>query len=353
MKKNIAVVGAGFFGVSVALILSKKYNVTIFDKSNEILSGASKKNQLRFHKGYHYPRSQKTLNEIRILSSLFINFFGKDVLGSTINYYGVAKENSKITYDKFLKFLKINKLSYKKYSGKYFNLKNVSGTLISEENNLNYFKIKKKINTFLKKTSIKLRLNTRFKKSLISKYDKIIIACYDQNNNLLNQLGIKPKQKYRFELIEKIIISLPIKFYNKSFMVIDGKFVSLDPYLGTPYHLLSDVHYSKIEIIKKGYFPKFKDFRKKYLNKGIVKNIKVSNFKNFIYRSSKYLPFIKDAKYVGSFFVTRTLNINKERTDERLNNIIRYNKKIYAILSGKWNTSVGLANNLSIMIKND
>jgi D-amino-acid oxidase len=199
--------------------LSKKYNVTIFDKSNEILSGASKKNQLRFHKGYHYPRSKKTLNEIRILSSLFINFFGKDVLGSTINYYGVAKENSKITYDKFLKFLKINKLSYKKYSGKYFNLKNVSGTLISEETNLNYFKIKKKINTFLKKTSIKLRLNTRFKKSLISKYDKIIIACYDQNNNLLNQLGIKPKQKYRFELIEKIIISLPIKFYNKSFMV--------------------------------------------------------------------------------------------------------------------------------------
>jgi D-amino-acid oxidase len=136
-------------------------------------------------------------------------------------------------------------------------------------------------------------------------------------------------------------------------MVIDGKFVSLDPYLGTPYHLLIDVHNSKIEIIKKGYFPKFKDFRKKYLNKGIVKNIKVSNFKNFIYRCSKYLPFIKDAKYVGSFFVTRTLNINKERTDERLNNIIRYNKKIYAILSGKWNTSVGLANNLSIMIKND
>lgn len=44
MKKNIAVVGAGFFGISAALILSKKHNVTIFDKSDEILSGASKKN---------------------------------------------------------------------------------------------------------------------------------------------------------------------------------------------------------------------------------------------------------------------------------------------------------------------
>jgi D-amino-acid oxidase len=353
MKKNIAVIGAGFFGISAAVILQKKYNVTIFDKSNEILSGASKKNQLRFHKGYHYPRSKKTLNEIRNFSYLFIKFFGKGVLGSTINYYGIAKENSKITYNKFLKFLKINKLSYKKYSGKYFNLKNVSGTLISEETNLNFFKIKKKIKIILKNLHIKLLLNTRFKKSLYTKYDKIIIACYDQNNNLLSQLGIKPKLKYRFELVEKIIISLPIKFYNKSFIVIDGKFVSLDPYLGTPYHLLSDVNNSKIEIIKKDYYPKFKDFRKKYLNKGMIKNIKVSNFKNFIESSSKYLPFIKDAKYIGSFFVTRTININKENTDERLNYITRYNKKIYTIFSGKWNTSIGLAKLLLGMINND
>ena len=353
MKKNIAVVGAGFFGISAALILSKKHNVTIFDKRDEILSGASKKNQLRFHKGYHYPRSIKTLSEIKEFSGLFLNFFGKDILGSTINYYGVAKKNSKTTYKKFLNFLNTNKLTYSKYSGKYFNLKIISGTIIRKESNLNFFKIKKRIKNYLKSTSIKLKLNTKFRKSFVIKYDKIIIACYDQNNTVLNDLGLKPKNEYRYELIEKIIIKLPSKFYKKSFMVIDGKFVSLDPYLGTKYHLLSDVENSKIEIIKKGYFPKFKDNRAKYLGSGIVNNIKISNFKIFIKKCSQYLPFLESAEYIGSYFVTRALNTNKEKTDERLNSILRYNKKIYSIHSGKWNTCIGLAKKISSTIDND
>ena len=61
-------------------------------------------------------------------------------------------------------------------------------------------------------------------------------------------------------------------------MVIDGEFVCLDPYVGTNYHLLSDVKFSKLEI-NEGKFPTFKHFNKKYLNSGIVKNIKISQFK--------------------------------------------------------------------------
>jgi D-amino-acid oxidase len=129
--------------------------------------------------------------------------------------------------------------------------------------------------------------------------------------------------------------------------------VSLDPYLGTNYHLLSDVKNSKIEIINKAYFPQFIDYRKEYLNRGIVNNIKISNFKKFIKRCSQYLPFLKDAEYIGSFFVTRALNINKEKTDERLNSILRHNKKIYSVFSGKWNTSIGLGKKISSIIDND
>ena len=36
----------------------------------------------------------------------------------------------------------------------------------------------------------------------------------------------------------------------------DGEFVNVDPYLGTKYHLLSHVKYSKLKIIK-SYFSKF------------------------------------------------------------------------------------------------
>ena len=65
--KKICIVGAGFFGISIALILSKNknYQIDLYERKKEILSETSLKNQQRFHLGYHYPRSKKTINEIK------------------------------------------------------------------------------------------------------------------------------------------------------------------------------------------------------------------------------------------------------------------------------------------------
>ena len=185
------------------------------------------------------------------------------------------------------------------------------------------------------------------KKKDLTNYDKIIIATYSNNNFILKKLGIKKLQKYKFELVEKIIIKLPKRFSKKSYVVVDGKFVCVDPYLGTNYHLLSDVKFSKLET-KIGNFPIFKNKKKKYLNKGMIKNIKISRFNQFIDRSSIYLPFLNEAKYIGSLFVIRTIQKDKEKTDERVSSIVSHSKKIKSILSGKWNNCVYLAKNFKI-----
>ena len=117
---------------------------------------------------------------------------------------------------------------------------------------------------------------------------------------------------------------------KKSYVVVDGKFVCIDPYLGTKYHLLSDVKNSKLET-KVGKFPLFKHKNTRYLNSGIIRNIKVSQFNNFIKRSSDYLPFLKDAKYIGSMFVVRAIMKNKEKTDERTSIVKIHSKKILSI----------------------
>ena len=84
---------------------------------------------------------------------------------------------------------------------------------------------------------------------------------YSNNNNLLSKLGIKNIKQFKYELVEKIVIKLPNKYKKPSFVVIDGNFVCVDPYLGTNYHLLSDVKLSKIEtLISK--FPNFKSNKK-------------------------------------------------------------------------------------------
>ena len=50
--------------------------------------------------------------------------------------------------------------------------------------------------------------------------------------------------EFKFEFVEKILIK-PKKFQKKSYVVVDGNFVCVDPYVGTNYHLLSDVKNSK------------------------------------------------------------------------------------------------------------
>lgn len=60
---KIAIVGAGIYGCHLALILrSKNHDIDLYDRANDIFSGASTHNSFRIHKGYHYPRSGKTRN---------------------------------------------------------------------------------------------------------------------------------------------------------------------------------------------------------------------------------------------------------------------------------------------------
>ena len=344
---KIAIIGAGFFGTTAALKLSKYHDVDLFEKKKDILNGASKINQFRFHLGFHYPRSKKTLNEIKSSYRLFINFFSNKVFEKTSNFYGVSNKGSKISYNSYLKVLKRFNLKYKVTNQKFDNISNL---LLTNEKVLNYFKFKQIIKNKLKNSGVNLYINTQLKKSQVNNYHKIIICTYSENNKILNDLSeIKKSKKNRYELIEKIVVKLPKKYRKKSYVIIDGKFVCLDPYLGTNYHLLSDVKYSKIEVIKKKN-PIFKSVKKKYLNDKINKNIKLSNFKKFIKHSSYYLPFLKDAKYVGSMFIVRALKVNVEKTDERTGEIQQINKRFISVFSGKWNTCVYVANKLNKLL---
>ena len=75
---KFAIIGAGFFGLSIAIKIKEKYPnslVSIFEKEKDILMGASGKNQFRCHLGYHYPRSEKTIQECKKSFREFNKYF--------------------------------------------------------------------------------------------------------------------------------------------------------------------------------------------------------------------------------------------------------------------------------------
>ena len=98
--------------------------------------------------------------------------------------------------------------------------------------------------------------------------------------------------------------------------------------------------------LKRVIFPISNQKKKNYINKGIINNQKLSDFKKFIKHGKLYFKFIKYAKYIGSFYLVRVIEINKEKTDDRLNKVDFINKKVITLLSGKWNTSVSVAKDL-------
>jgi hypothetical protein len=339
---KIAIVGAGIFGCTLSLILSKNksFEIDLFEKKKDIMQMASKYNQQRFHHGFHYPRSQNTIKEILKSKKSFENFYGTDIFGKTKNFYGLVEKNGKINKRNFINILKKNNLKYINSNHKNFSTK-IDFQILTDEKILNYFKLKKKIISKIKKSKIRLHLNKDFNLKNCINYDYIFVCTYFENNKNLANINIKNLSRFRYELIEKIVIELPKKYRNLSYVIIDGKFLCLDPYVGTNYHLLSHVKYSKLEI-KNSIYAKFKN--KNFKNVGqFIKLKKNKRFINYINDGKKYLPFLIYAKYIGSFFGVRTIEIKKEITDQRTNILKKHSSNIFSIYSGKWNTAIDIS----------
>ena len=182
---KIAIIGAGF-GTTIAIKLSKNHTVHLFEKQKDILNQASKINQFRFHLGYHYPRSKKTLIEIKSSYKMFIDFFSNDVFENTKNYYAVSDKKSQISFKKYIDIIKKFKLYYKISKIKF---PRVSNLILTKEKILNYFKFKKILKNKLRKSKVKIYYRTELKKDL-NNYDKIIICTYSSNNQILKNLGV-------------------------------------------------------------------------------------------------------------------------------------------------------------------
>ena len=70
---------ARVFWLNRFISFEQKFKVTVFEKSSDILNQSSKVNQFRFHLGYHYPRSKKTIKEIKENSLNLSNFTKKRI----------------------------------------------------------------------------------------------------------------------------------------------------------------------------------------------------------------------------------------------------------------------------------
>ena len=112
--------------------------------------------------------------------------------------------------------------------------------------------------------------------------------------------------------------------------------------VGSGYFIIGDVVNTVLET-SIGKIPEFDIKFNKILNQGIIKNPPITNYKKFIESGSRFMPQLKNAKYVGSSFCIKTVLPNVEKTDSRPTLVEKIDEKTISVFSGKIPTCVETA----------
>lgn len=357
-KKKVAIIGGGIFGTNCAIELAKFCDVTIFEKNSSLLSEASFVNQYRHHWGYHYPRSQETVDDIRFAIRDFENLYQKAIVRNFPTYYSIAKEGSKVNAQEYVKFCDRNKLPYtvEHPDPAYLNRDKATTCLKTFEPIYDYLILKKIVRVLLKKRGVKIKFNSEVVGAKITNdgekilsikkagdlttehFDYVVNVTYARHNQFCKWLGF-PIKPIRLDLVEALWMKLDIP--RISFAVMDGPFTNMVP-TGRD-NIFTLVHIK--ESILRRFVP-----RDGLVPKNIFTSSKKTNVKKIIEQSTKWLPIIKQAKYIRSYYVLRAVNAYREHDDARPSDIIEHGFGCLSILGGKIINSVTTAKKISELI---
>jgi len=345
---KIAVVGAGLFGVSISFTLGNDHQIDLYEKNSDILMAASDINQCRIHRGYHYPRSDDTTSELLDANLSFLTEFSDAVMHNTTNYYAIAKNDSLTTSDEYIEFCKRNNLEYEKCLHPILNNDMIDLCVKVNEKLFDHEKLKSICWNKLKNSNVHVLLNTEATQSHFENYDLVIICTYGDWQHLVKD-PTKLKQNFQFEVCEKVFVTLPEKFTNISMLIMDGPFMSIDPVGNSNMFIIGDVvntvrqrSVGKSPIIDEKYIP--------FLNKGILSNCPISNYQTFLKSASRFMPELRNAKYVGSSFCVKTTLANMDSTDARPTIINQIDSKTLTVFSGKIPTCIQTAQKIKNIV---
>lgn len=88
---DIAIIGAGWYGCHLALVLAKQHNVTLYEKNQDIFSQLSGQYSIRLHAGPHYPRSKETRRHCQRGFNLFHQIYSELLIENEYSIYALGE----------------------------------------------------------------------------------------------------------------------------------------------------------------------------------------------------------------------------------------------------------------------
>lgn len=319
MKKNVIIIGAGWYGLYTALLLQDKYNVIILEKQDDIFENSSNYNQNRLHLGYHYPRCDKTRSLCLKGYQKFIDKFRNVVDFIDNNYYCISNDST-IDFNTYKQIFNLPVYRHTFIKNNIFS--NIDGDIINtQEKIINSQKSK----AYFKK-KIKCELKFNYVVDNIRQVDNKVIINNELECDLLfdctyNQLNLS-KKKYVYENTISLLYER-INFDDNydSITIMDGEFCSLFPRdIDKKIYTLTHVKYTPFQ--KANNVVELNN----YIDEETVNKIK----DNMVNSAKKYIPSFANKFVYKSYFTSykcKLVSNNDSRNCiiEKENNIISVN----------------------------
>ncbi len=353
-QKLVGVIGAGIFGCITAIELSRKgYQVQIYEKASDIFSGATSNTQNRLHLGLHYPRDHETALQSRLGFQDFIDRYPSCVRMDFPNYYGVAKQNSKVSTQKFEDFAKkaeiqISRVSFKDALLPTYDHNRLDSIWQCNEGVIDIDMLKLEILAELKEFDVQVLFDNEItsveKKSNIfeistSKGDKhfsdyLVRATYGLDDIQSATLNMQEKI---YEFHRTLILETSIKSKPFGFTVIDGDFLTILPKGFLDKFLL---YGPSICVLEKqtGNIPPKEWLSKNYSHQFLQAE------KDLIQRVIGWMPNLEIVGANKWNTTIRTILPNVSATDKRVSRLLVQNDRFVDLWSGKMDHALEIAN---------
>ena len=329
---DIAVIGGGFYGCTVAHELSRRNKrVLLLEKEADLMQRASYINQARIHQGYHYPRSILTAHRSRINFDRFVREFSECIYSDFEHYYAIGSNSSKISADQFRLFCELIGAPLSKASKEIkglFDSSLVEDVFLVREYAFDAVKLKAIMVKALEEECIDVELNSRVNcispaaSGLKIDYDSpagtrtfttdyVFNCTYAQINQVMEKSGLS-MVPLKHEFTEMALVQVPDHLQHMGFTVMDGPFFSIMPFPARGLHSLSHVRYTPHQHWRDQMGHPYMDAHEYFRasNPG-------SRYAHMLKDAERYFPALKKIRYVESLWEIKTVLPQSEFDDSR------------------------------------
>jgi glycine/D-amino acid oxidase-like deaminating enzyme len=327
------IIGGGFYGAAIAVYLARQRGlrgIILVEREAALLTRASYNNQARVHNGYHYPRSFTTAYRSRVNLPRFVRDWPEAVTRDFTKLYAIARRNSKVTARQFERFCREIGARIRPADAAQralFDPRLIEDVFLVEEFAFDACALARWAQQELEECGVEVRFETRV--SRVSKapdhslrvamqtndgHDALASCRYVFNCTYsgLNQVaGDVPGTQtgLKHEITEMALMQAPPVLAGLGVTVMDGPFFSMMPFPARGLHTLSHVRYTPHMhwTDERGIDPyqKLSDYGRGTRVERMVRDV------------GRYLPAVRDARYVDSLFEVKTVLVKNEGDDGR------------------------------------